>query len=74
MKKFLKKITFKNIAGVLGIVQVGIPLTRELLMVLVRICAVLIPGDKDDKIIGGVKNVFDKIDSGYTNIKNLFLK
>jgi len=73
MGDLIKKLIPKNIAGILGVVQVAFPLVRELLMVVVRICAVIIPGDNDDKVIAKIKEVFDKIECNYEKFKNIFL-
>lgn len=70
---FIKKLIPKNIAGILGVVQTVIPFIREILMLATRICAVLIPGDKDDKIIAAIKNIFDKFEKGFEKFKNIFL-
>ena len=70
---FWKKLVPKNIAGILGVVQTAIPIVRELLVLATRICAVLIPGDKDDKIIAGISKVFKFIESKFETVKNFFL-
>ena len=74
IKRLVAKLIPKNIAGILGVVQTVIPFIRELLMLATRICAVLIPGDKDDKIIAKIKYVFDKFEVVFEKVKNFFLK
>ncbi len=74
MANFVKKLIPKNIAGIIGLIQTAIPVIRELLMVLIRICAVLIPGDKDDKIIAVIKKFFDQFEVIFVRIKNFFLQ
>jgi len=73
MSLFLKKLVPKNIAGILGLIQTAIPVIRELLMVLTRLCAVVIPGDKDDKIIAAIKKGFDAFEAVFEKLKNFFL-
>ncbi len=72
MGEWIKRLIPKNIAGILGIVQVVIPLVREILVVATRIVA-LIPGTKDDKMVAGVVKVFDTIENWFIEVKNLFL-
>jgi len=73
MSSFLKKLVPKNIAGILGLIQTAIPVIRELLMMLTRLCAVVIPGDKDDKIIAAIKKGFDAFEAVFEKLKNFFL-
>ena len=73
MGTFLKKLIPKNIAGILGVIQTAIPFVREVLMLATRICAVLIPGDKDDKVIAKIREVFDQLEAGFEKLKNFFL-
>ena len=70
---FLEKLIPKNIAGIIGVIQVAIPIIREVLMLATRICAILIPGDKDDKIVAGIKKAFDKAESVFEKAKKLLL-
>lgn len=72
--RLLKKLLPKNIAGILGVVQVAIPLVREVLMLATRICAVLIPGDRDDKIVAKIRSVFDKIEAKFDGAKTFILE
>lgn len=73
MGTFLRKLIPKNVAGILGVIQTAIPFVREVLMLATRICAVLIPGDKDDKIVAKIKEVFDKVEAGFNKFKGFFL-
>jgi len=70
---FLGKLIPKNIAGILGLIQTAIPIIREVLMVATRICAVLIPGDKDDKIVAQIKVIFDKAEGVFEKAKKFLL-
>jgi len=69
----LNKAVPKNVAGILGLIQTAIPIIREVLMVATRICAVLIPGDKDDKIVAAIKNIFDKAEAIFEKAKKFLL-
>ena len=69
MGTFLKKLIPKNIAGILGVIQTAIPFVREVLMLATRICAALIPGDKDDKVIAKIREVFDQLEAGFEKLK-----
>jgi len=69
----LSKILPKNVAGILGVIQTAIPIIREVLMLATRICAVLIPGDKDDKIVAAIKGVFDKAEGIFEKAKKFLL-
>lgn len=73
MSSFFKKLIPKNIAGMLGLIQTAIPIIRELLMVITRLCAVVIPGEKDDEIIEKIRDAFDTFEEYYERIKNFFL-
>ncbi len=57
----LKKILPKNIAGLLGVAQVIVPLIRELIMVIIRILAVVMPKKVDDELVAKVKIGSDKV-------------
>ena len=74
ISNLLRKFIPKNIAGILGLIQSFIPVIRELLMVATRICAVFIPGDKDDQIIAAIKKGFDEIVAIFEQVKDFFLK
>lgn len=72
--RLINKLIPKNIAGILGVIQTAIPFIRELLMLAIRICAVLIPGDKDDKIVAKIKSGFDKFEDGFNKVKTFILE
>ncbi len=69
----LHKLLPKNIAGILGLIQTAIPIIREVLIVATRICAILIPGDKDDKIIAKITAIFNKVEGIFNKVKNFLL-
>ena len=71
MGAFFKRLIPENIAGILGIVGVVIPLVREVLMSALRLVAVFVPSIKLWIIpVGGF---FDMIAKGYEQLKNLAL-
>ena len=71
-KKLLKRLIPENIAGLLGVLGVVIPLARELVMVALRIIAVFIPRMK--LAIIPVGKGFDIAMNIYNKIKNFFLQ
>lgn len=73
LSNLLRKLIPKNIAGILGVVESAIPVIREFLMLAIRICAIFIPGDKDDIAIASVKKFFDEIVVVFEQVKNFFL-
>ena len=73
MNSFLKKLLPKNVAGILGLIQTAIPIIRELLIVATRLCAIVIPGDKDDKIVAGISAGFNTFEKLFEKFKNFFL-
>lgn len=77
MKEFLsnllKKLLPKNVAGILGVIQTAIPFIREVLMLATRVCAVVIPGDRDDKIVRRIKIIFDNAEAMFKRVKDFFL-
>lgn len=73
LKGLIKKLIPKNIAAILGVVQTTIPVIRELLMVAARVCATIIPGEADDKIVAVIRKYFDLFEKNFEKIKNFFL-
>lgn len=73
LSNLLRKLIPKNIAGIIGAIEAFIPVIREILMVAVRVCAVFIPGDKDDEIVASIKKFFDEIVLIFEQVKNFFL-
>jgi len=74
MNKLLMKLVPKNVAGIIGLIQSIFVVGREVLMVAARICAVLIPGDKDDIVVAKIKVVFDKIEAIFNKAKGFLLQ
>lgn len=74
LKDFLRKLLPKNVAGILGVIQTALPLIRELLMLATRVCATVIPGEADDKIVAGIRKIFDIVEVKFARIKDFFLQ
>ncbi len=73
MQNFLKRLIPKNVAGIVGVIEAIINVIRELLIVAARICATVIPGDADDKIVAKIKAIFDKVEGAFERIKSFLL-
>ena len=73
MNNFLKRLIPKNIAGIVGVIEAVFNVIRELLMVAARICATIIPGDADDKLVAKIKSIFDKVEEVFEKIKSFLL-
>ena len=71
MKAFLARLVPKNIAAILGVIGVLIPLVREFVMVGLRIVAVFY--SKAEEWIEPAGDIFDKIQDIWDTIKNFFL-
>ena len=73
MFSLLSKIFPKNLAGILGIVQLIIPALRAVVMATLRLLAILMPAQITEKLIVKVKNAADKIEGGFDKVKRLLL-
>jgi hypothetical protein len=73
MKKLLAWLP-KNIAALLGIVQVVIKFVKEVATLALDLIAPLIPGDKDDKAIKIVRDLCNNVDGWVQKIKDFLLK
>jgi len=73
MGNFIKKLIPANIASIIGIAQVLVPLTRELLITLVRIVDVLTPKTGLEPIIVKIVSVSAAIENIINKFKNMFL-
>ena len=71
LSALVHRIFGKNIAGMLGVIGVLIPLFRELVVVALRIAAVFLPGlEKYVDLVTGIANKVEKV---WDNIKRFFL-
>ena len=73
MNTFLKKLIPHNIAAIIGIVQVVVPLLKEVVIALIRIVDVLTPDKGLAPVIIKTAGIFDTITSGINKFKNMFL-
>ena len=73
MGNFIKKLIPANIASIIGFAQVLVPLTRELLITLVRIVDVLTPKTGLEPIIVKIVSVSAAIENIINKFKNMFL-
>ncbi len=73
MDTFFKKLIPNNIAAIIGVAQVLVPLVRELAVVVIRIVDIFTPGAGLEALIVTVVSVFTKIETGVDKLKNMFL-
>ena len=69
----LQKLIGNNVAGIIGILQLVVPLARELIITGIRLVDVLLPGEGLEPLIVKVSQIADKIEGGINWIKNTFL-
>ena len=72
MKKFLKRLIPENIAGILGVAQVAIPLVREFAILALRIVSVFKPSW--GVFIPKISSVMTSVEEGFVKAKDFFLK
>jgi hypothetical protein len=73
MNTFLKKLIPHNIAAIIGIVQLIVPLLKEVVIALIRIVDILTPDNGLEPIIVRTAAIFDGITNGINKFKNMFL-
>jgi len=73
MNTFLKKLVPNNIAAIIGIVQLIVPLAKEVVIAVIRIIDVLTPDKGLEPVILKVSGVFDGITKSINTFKNMFL-
>ena len=64
----------KNLAGILGIIQAVIKFGKEVSTLALDIVAPLIPGDKDEKVIETIRDIFNTADGWVEKIKSFLLQ
>ena len=64
----------KNLAGILGIIQAVIKFGKEVATLALDIVAPLIPGDKDEKVIETIRDIFNTADGWVEKIKSFLLQ
>lgn len=73
MNNFLKKLIPNNIAAIIGIVQLIVPLAKELVIAAIRIIDILTPDKGLEPVIVKTAAIFDGITNGINKFKNMFL-
>ena len=73
MATFFKKLIPHNIAGIIGIAQLVIPLAKEITIAVVRIIDILTPDTGMEPLIVKVAGIFDSVTAGINKFKNMFL-
>jgi multisubunit Na+/H+ antiporter MnhE subunit len=73
MATFFKKLIPHNIAAIIGIIQLIIPLIKEIIIAVIRIIDILTPDKGLEPVIVRVSGIFDGITNGINNFKNMFL-
>ena len=72
--EWIKRIVPKNIAGILGVIQQLVPLVKELVIVVIRILAIVVPGKLPETLIGQVQKISTGIEDAMHKIKNVMLE
>lgn len=67
---WIKRLIPKNIAGVLGVIQQLVPLAKELIVVVIRILAIVVPGKLPENAIKKVQAISTKIEVAMHKIKD----
>ena len=73
MGTFFQKLIPRNFAAILGIVQVAVPLARELVVTAIRLLDVLTPGKGLEPVIQKTVSIFAVIEGWINSLKNMFL-
>jgi multisubunit Na+/H+ antiporter MnhE subunit len=73
MGTFFKKLIPHNLAAIIGIIQLVVPLVKEITIAVIRIIDILTPDKGLEPIIVNVSAGFDKITASINSFKNMFL-
>ena len=73
MGTFFKKLIPHNLAAIIGIVQLIVPLVKEIVIAVIRIIDILTPDKGLEPVIVNVANGFDRITASINSFKNMFL-
>ena len=73
MGTFFKKLIPHNLAAIIGIIQLIIPLVKEITIAVIRIIDILTPGTGLEPVIVKVTAGFDGITASINGFKNMFL-
>lgn len=73
MNTFLKKLIPHNLAAIIGIVQLVVPLAKEITIAAIRIVDILTPDKGLEPVIVKTAAIFDSVTDGINKFKNFFL-
>ena len=73
MGTFFAKLIPHNLAAIIGIVQLIVPLAKEITIAAIRIVDILTPKKGLEPLIVGTAKVFDNVTAGINQFKNMFL-
>jgi multisubunit Na+/H+ antiporter MnhE subunit len=73
MGTFFKKLIPHNLAAIIGIVQLIVPLAKEITIAAIRIIDILTPDKGLEPLIVRVAEIFDNVTAGINQFKNFFL-
>ena len=73
MGTFFKKLIPHNLAGIIGIAQLVIPLVKEITIAVIRVIDILTPDKGLEPVIVKVSAGFDRITASIDSFKNMFL-
>ncbi len=73
MSTFFKKLIPHNIAAIIGVAQLVIPLLKELVIAAIRIIDILTPDKGLEPVIVKTAGIFDAITAKINSFKNMFL-
>ena len=73
MGTFFKKLIPHNIAAIIGVVQLIIPLAKEITIAAIRIIDILTPSKGLEPLIVKTAGIFDSVTEGINSFKNMFL-
>ncbi len=73
MGNFIKKLIPNNVAAIIGIAQVAVPLVKEVAIAVIRLIDIFAPGQGLEPMIVKTASIFDGITDGINKFKNMFL-
>jgi len=73
MGTFFKKLIPHNLAAIIGIIQLVVPLVKEITIAVIRIIDILTPDKGLEPMIVSVAKGFDRITETINKGKNMFL-
>ncbi len=73
MGTLIRKLIPNNIAAIIGIAQLVIPLAKEIVIAAIRIIDILTPDKGLEPVIVKTAGIFDSITAKINSFKNMFL-